>query len=85
MFRSAGYPPAAVTMWGLLCATVSSVLRHVEAFNLTSVRYLLANLIPPGLPVAREGRGALRSGGRGAELVLLGATGFASTCWPTSR
>jgi drug/metabolite transporter (DMT)-like permease len=77
MSRSAGYPLIAVTAWGVLFAIVSSALRHVDAFNLTSVRYLLASLILVGLLAAREGRGALGSGGRAPELVVLGAAGFA--------
>jgi drug/metabolite transporter (DMT)-like permease len=77
MSRSAGYPLVAVTAWGLLFAIASSALRHVDAFNLTSVRYLAASLILVGLLAAREGRGALRGSGRGAELFLLGAAGFA--------
>ena len=77
MSRSAVYPLMAVTAWGLLFAVATRALRHVDAFNLTSARYLLATLILLGLLVAREGRAALRPGGRAAELVVLGAAGFA--------
>jgi drug/metabolite transporter (DMT)-like permease len=77
MSRSAGYPLIAVTAWGLLFAVATRALRHVDAFNLTSARYALASLILLGLLAAREGRAALRPGGRAAELVLLGAAGFA--------
>lgn len=77
MSRSAGYPLLAVTAWGLLFAVATRALRHVDAFNLTSARYALATLILLGLLAAREGRAALRPGGRAAELVVLGAAGFA--------
>jgi drug/metabolite transporter (DMT)-like permease len=77
MSRSAGYPLVAVIAWGLMFTVVARALPHVDAFNLTAARYLLGGLILLGLLAAREGRAALRTGGRTIELVVLGAVGFA--------
>jgi drug/metabolite transporter (DMT)-like permease len=77
MPRSAGYPLFAVIAWGLMFAILSKALTNVDAFNLTSTRYVLGSLILLGLLAAREGRSALRPGGRAVELVLLGTAGFA--------
>jgi drug/metabolite transporter (DMT)-like permease len=58
-------------------AILSKALSNVDAFNLTSARYVLGALILLGLLAAREGRAGLRPGGRAVELILLGAAGFA--------
>jgi len=52
-------------------------LHHVDAFNLTAVRYGVGVLILVAILVIREGRSAVRFGGRAVELAVLGAAGFA--------
>jgi drug/metabolite transporter (DMT)-like permease len=53
------------------------VLRRVDPFNLTALRYGIASLAFVALLVATEGRDALRLEGRGRELLVLGSLGFA--------
>ncbi|OLB64709.1 MAG: hypothetical protein AUI10_09950 [Actinobacteria bacterium 13_2_20CM_2_72_6] len=77
MSRHAAYPLIAVTAWGLMFSVMARALRHVDPFNLTSVRYGLGVLIFIGILLAREGMAALRPGRRTVELVLLGVVGFA--------
>jgi drug/metabolite transporter (DMT)-like permease len=77
MSRSAAYPLVAVTAWGLMFDIIGRALHHVDAFNLTALRYGLGVLILIAILVAREGLAALGPNGRSVELVLLGVVGFA--------
>ena len=63
--------------WGGMFAVAKSALAHVDAFHLTLVRYGAASLVFVALLAWREGRSALSTSGRGLELFLLGALGFA--------
>ena len=63
--------------WGGMFAVGKSALVRVDAFHLTLVRYGAATVVFVALLTWREGRGALSTGGRGLELFLLGAVGFA--------
>lgn len=67
----------AVLAWGGMFPIADSALRHVDAFNLTAIRYGVATVAFAGLLVAAEGRGALRYEGRFRSLLGLGALGFA--------
>ena len=75
----AGAALATVTgvTWGGQFVVGKSALGHLDAFNLTAVRYLAAALVLLAVLVAVEGRQALRLEGRGLRLAWLGALGFA--------
>lgn len=75
--RNVGFPLVAVASWGLMFPVLASALAHVDAVNLTTVRYVLATAIFVALLLLREGAGALRPDGRLGEMVLLGVVGFA--------
>jgi len=77
MPRAIGYPLGAVVIWGLMFAVLGRALHHVDAFNLTLVRYGVGVLILVAILVVREGRSAVRFGGRAVELAVLGVAGFA--------
>jgi drug/metabolite transporter (DMT)-like permease len=77
MSRSAAYPLAAVTAWGLMFAVLGRALHRVDPVNLTAVRYGLAILILIAILVAREGPAALRPGRRAVEVAVIGTIGFA--------
>lgn len=67
----------AVLSWGGMFPIADSALRHVDAFNLTAIRYGVATVAFAALLVAIEGRAALRYEGRFRSLLGLGALGFA--------
>jgi drug/metabolite transporter (DMT)-like permease len=67
----------AVVSWGGMFPIADRALRHVDAFNLTAIRYGAATAIFAALLVAVEGRRALRYEGRFVSLLGLGALGFA--------
>lgn len=67
----------AALCWGAMFPIAAVAVEHVDAFHLTAVRYLAATLIFLALLAAIEGRRALRTGGRGLELFVLGTLGFA--------
>ncbi|MCW2997821.1 MAG: permease of the drug/metabolite transporter superfamily [Solirubrobacterales bacterium] len=67
----------AVVSWGAMFPIAAHALPHVDAFNLTAIRYGLASLAFVALLVVAEGRGALRYDGRFGELFVLGSFGFA--------
>ena len=69
--------------WGGMFAVGKSALAHVDAFHLTLVRYGAAAVIFLALLAWREGRAGLGTDGRGVELFLLGAIGFAGFNLPT--
>jgi drug/metabolite transporter (DMT)-like permease len=63
----------AVVSWGAMFPIAAHALPHVDAFNLTAIRYGLASLAFVALLVVAEGRGALRYDGRFGELFVLGS------------
>jgi drug/metabolite transporter (DMT)-like permease len=67
----------AALAWGAMFPIAQPALDRVEAFHLTSIRYLIASAIFLALLTAIEGRRALRPQGRLLELWLLGTVGFA--------
>jgi drug/metabolite transporter (DMT)-like permease len=67
----------AALAWGAMFPIAAPALDRVDAFHLTSVRYLAAGAIFLALLAAVEGRRALRTEGRALELWLLGTLGFA--------
>ncbi|CCH21690.1 DMT family transporter [Micromonospora lupini] len=75
--RAATYPLLAVLAWGAMFPILASALTRVDPLNLTTARYLLAAVILVAILLLREGSAALRTGGRGVELVVLGVVGFA--------
>ncbi|MFE9654173.1 DMT family transporter [Micromonospora sp. NPDC006431] len=75
--RHAAFPLFAVLSWGVMFPVLASALTRVDALNLTTVRYVLAAAVLVALLLVREGWTALRAGGRGAEVLLLGVVGFA--------
>ena len=63
--------------WGAMFPIAKHGLRHVDAFHMTSIRYVLASLAFLALLAAREGRAAVRFDGRALRLLVLGSVGFA--------
>jgi drug/metabolite transporter (DMT)-like permease len=64
-------------LWGGQFVVGKSALGSVKAFQLTTIRYLVAAVVLVAILAAVEGRGALRLDGRGWRLVYLGTLGFA--------
>ncbi|MEU8168475.1 DMT family transporter [Micromonospora sp. NPDC049004] len=75
--RAAAYPLLAVLAWGAMFPILASALSRVDPLNLTTARYLFAAVILVAILLVREGAAALRLGGRGVEVVVLGVVGFA--------
>lgn len=75
--RAAAYPLLAVLAWGAMFPILATALSRVDPLNLTTARYLFATVILVGILLVREGSGALRLGGRGVEVAVLGIVGFA--------
>src|SRR3954451_24308104 len=67
----------AALSWGAMFPIAASALHHVDPFPLTAIRYGIAVPVFLGLLIAVEGRKALDTEGRGAELFILGSIGFA--------
>jgi drug/metabolite transporter (DMT)-like permease len=67
----------AALAWGAMFPIASPALARIDAFHLTSVRYLAASAVFLVLLAAVEGRRALRTERRTAELWLFGTLGFA--------
>jgi drug/metabolite transporter (DMT)-like permease len=67
----------AALAWGAMFPIASPALARIDAFHLTSVRYLAASAVFLVLLAAVEGRRALRTEHRTAELWLFGTLGFA--------
>ena len=67
----------AALAWGAMFPIARPALERVDAFHLTTVRYLLASAVFLGLLAALEGGRALRPDGRARELWLFGTLGFA--------
>ena len=66
-----------MVIWGGQWVVGSSALSHVDAFNLTTLRYAAAALLLLGLLALVEGPRALRLDGHGPRLFWLGTLGFA--------
>ena len=79
MGKPLGIALAATTavIWGGQWVIGKSALAHVDAFNLTTLRYAAAAPLMLAVLAAVEGRRALRLDGRGVRLFLLGTLGFA--------
>ncbi|MET8527263.1 DMT family transporter [Micromonospora sp. NPDC005172] len=75
--RAAAYPLLAALAWGAMFPILATALTTVDPLNLTTARYLFAAVILVGILLLREGSAALRLGGRGAEVMVLGVVGFA--------
>jgi drug/metabolite transporter (DMT)-like permease len=71
------YPLVAVLSWGAMFPIAAKALPHVDPFNITAVRYILASLIFLAVLAAVEGVGALSLDGQGIRLFGLGSLGFA--------
>ena len=71
------FPIAATLSWGAMFPIAAHALPHVDAFNITAIRYVAASLAFIAILLIVEGRGALRTEGRALELFLLGSLGFA--------
>lgn len=71
------YPLIAVVSWGAMFPIAANALPHVDPFNITMLRYLLASAIFLAILGAVEGRSALSLGGHGVRLFVLGSLGFA--------
>ena len=71
------YPLIAVVSWGAMFPIAAAALPHVDPFNITAIRYILASAIFVAVLVAVEGRRALSLDGQGAQLFALGSLGFA--------
>jgi drug/metabolite transporter (DMT)-like permease len=67
----------AVLLWGAMFTIGSSTLDRIDAFHLTSVRYIFAASIFVALLAAFEGRRALSFDGRAGRVIVLGTAGFA--------
>lgn len=73
----AGFSLTAALAWGLMFPIAAGVMDHVDAVNLTALRYAGASVLFLALLWAVEGRDALRYEGRFLRLWFLGSLGFA--------
>jgi drug/metabolite transporter (DMT)-like permease len=71
------YPLIAVLAWGAMFPIAAHALGHVDPFNITAIRYVVASAIFLAILVAVEGRSAVSLDGQGLRLFLLGSLGFA--------
>ena len=69
------FPIAATLSWGAMFPIAAHALPHVDAFNITAIRYIAASLTFIAILLIVEGVGALRTEGRAGEL----AAGFESS------
>jgi drug/metabolite transporter (DMT)-like permease len=67
----------AVLCWGGMFPIADATMDHVDAANLTAVRYGVATVVFLALLAAVEGRGAVRYDGRFRRAWLFGTLGFA--------
>ena len=67
----------AALAWGAMFPIVGPALERIDAFHLTTVRYLAASAVFLALLAAIEGGRSLRTEGRTLELWALGTLGFA--------
>lgn len=71
------YPLIAVVSWGAMFPIAAQAIPHVDPFNITTLRYLLASVIFLAILALVEGRRALSFDGNGVRLFVLGSLGFA--------
>jgi drug/metabolite transporter (DMT)-like permease len=71
------YPLIAVVSWGAMFPIAANAIPHVDPFNITAIRYLVASVIFLAILVWAEGRPAFSFEGQGARLFILGSLGFA--------
>jgi drug/metabolite transporter (DMT)-like permease len=71
------YPLIAVVSWGAMFPIAANALPHVDPFNITMLRYVLASVIFVAILAVFEGRRALAFEGHGVQLFVLGSLGFA--------
>ncbi len=76
-YVGAAFATISSVAWGGMFVIGKSALDRVDAFHLTTLRYLAASLILLALLAAVEGVHALRLDGRGRRLFVLGTLGFA--------
>jgi drug/metabolite transporter (DMT)-like permease len=67
----------AVLCWGGMFPIADAAMDHVDAANITAVRYGVASLLFLALLAAVEGRRAVRYEGRFGRALLFGTLGFA--------
>src|SRR4051795_5393813 len=67
----------AVLCWGAMFPIADAAMDHVDAANVTAIRYTIASVAFLALLAAFEGRGALRYDGRFGRALLYGSLGFA--------
>ena len=67
----------AALAWGAMFPIAAPALDEIDAFQMTSIRYLVASAVFLVLLAAFEGARTLRTEGRGLELWALGTLGFA--------
>jgi drug/metabolite transporter (DMT)-like permease len=67
----------AALAWGVMFPVAAGMLDHIDAVNLTALRYIGASAIFLGLLWWREGRRAISYSGRFLSLFWLGSLGFA--------
>lgn len=72
-----GLVTATAVIWGGQWVVGRSALAHVDAFNLTTLRYAWAAVLLLAILAAVEGPRALRLDGNGLRLFGLGTLGFA--------
>src|SRR3954454_5644159 len=65
-------------IWGGQWVVGRSALSHMDAFNLTAIRYAVGALLLLGVLALVEGPRALRLDGHGLRLLWLGTLGFAA-------
>ena len=66
----------AAICWGGMFPVAKAMLRWVDPFFLTLIRYALTAVIMLAILWLREGRAALRADGRAGSLFLFGGAGF---------
>ncbi|MEA5454063.1 DMT family transporter [Sinomonas sp. JGH33] len=71
------FPLIAVLSWGAMFPIAAIAMPHVDAFNITAIRYGVASLIFVIMLALAEGRRAFSLEGRGWRLFSLGSLGFA--------
>jgi drug/metabolite transporter (DMT)-like permease len=71
------YPLIAVVSWGAMFPIAAHAIPHVDPFNITMLRYVLASAIFVAILGWVEGRRALSLEGHGVRLFVLGSLGFA--------
>jgi drug/metabolite transporter (DMT)-like permease len=67
----------AVLCWGAMFPIADAAMDHVDAANITALRYGVASLLFLALLAAVEGLAALRYDGRFRRVLLFGSLGFA--------